>query len=177
MNYDQRINRIRGWVGEMIARYDRPAHLVHAKAEAEIRDMAEDLNSEIPSNVTVDVMDGILERTARQIRKRQRTRTWPTINLVISAARDSLPASAEAANKAPETLRADRSQQINARRIRNGEPVGECWVTGRDADRLVNAKLITRQDLAPYLAAIAARQVETQQPVEDSDDDLEAIEW
>lgn len=176
MNYEQRMIAIRPWVGDMLARYDRPAHLVHAKAEAEIRDMAEDLNSEIPSNVTSEVMAGILERTARQIRKRQRTRTWPTINLVISAARDSLPASLEPVAQAPESLRADLSMRIQARRIKAKEPVGESWISGRDADRLVDAKLITRQDLAPYLAAIAARPVETQQPVEDSDD-LESIEW
>ena len=170
MEYEQRMSVIRDWVGELVTRYERPSHLQHEKAAAELRDMAEDLNSEIPAGQNREQLNGILERTARQIRKRHRTRSWPTINLVVSAAKDSLPANLSTAAVKPETLRADRSQQIAARRIKAGEAVSETWLVGRDSETLLAEGLVTLDDLAPYREAIQRRQVAGQ-------DELEELQW
>ena len=91
MNYEERMAIIKPWISEMVGRFDRPNHLIHDKAKAELQDMAEDLNYALPSTLNQDQLAGTLERTARSIRMKQRTRTWPTIQMVVSCARESLP--------------------------------------------------------------------------------------
>jgi hypothetical protein len=132
MNYDTRIAIAREWVGTLITRYERPAHLAHDKARLELSDMAEDLNAIIPSKLTAEEYRTILEKAARTIRSKNRTRSWPTIALVCQAIRENLPTPAPAnqASAAPKSLDRTRSMVINAGRIKRREPVGECWITG-----------------------------------------------
>jgi hypothetical protein len=146
MNYDTRIAIAREWVGTLITRYERPAHLAHDKARLELSDMAEDLNAIIPSKLTAEEYRTILEKAARTIRSKNRTRSWPTIALVCQAIRENLPTPAPAnqASAAPKSLDRTRSMVINAGRIKRREPVGECWITGNDADKLIAQKLIDR---------------------------------
>jgi hypothetical protein len=146
MNYDTRIAIAREWVGTLITRYERPAHLAHDKARLELSDMAEDLNAIIPSKLTAEEYRTILEKAARTIRSKNRTRSWPTIALVCQAIRENLPTPAPAnqASAAPKSLDRTRSMVINAGRIKRREPVGECWITGTDADKLIAQKLIDR---------------------------------
>jgi hypothetical protein len=157
MNYDTRIAIAREWVGTLITRYERPAHLAHDKARLELSDMAEDLNAIIPSKLTAEEYRTILEKAARTIRSKNRTRSWPTIALVCQAIRENLPTPAPAnqASAAPKSLDRTRSMVINAGRIKRREPVGECWITGNDADKLIAQKLIDRSDLKPYLDHLA----------------------
>lgn len=152
MNYDQRIAHIRNWVTDMISRYDRPTHLTHDKAAAEVRDMAEDLNSELPANLKIDQLSATLERTAQQIRKRQRTRTWPTIQMVISCARECLPGEVllEAAPSAPSSRDGRYSLVHASRMIKAGKPVAESYISGRGRIELLKANLVTEEDLAQY---------------------------
>lgn len=158
MNYDQRIAIARDWVANLVTRYERPNHLAHDKARMELADMAEDLNAIIPSKLNADQYRDTLAKAARTIRSKNRTRSWPTIALVCQAIRENLPTPAPAAqaSAAPKSLERTRSMVINAERIKRGDPVGECWITGSDADKLIAQKLITRADLKPYLDTIAA---------------------
>ena len=55
---------------------------------------------------------------------------------------------------------------INAGRIKRREPVGECWITGTDADKLIAQKLIDRSDLKPYLDHMAQQEAELQAEIE-----------
>ena len=157
MNYDTRIAIAREWVGTLITRYERPAHLAHDKARLELSDMAEDLNAIIPSKLNAEEYRTILEKAARTIRSKNRTRSWPTIALVCQAIRENLPipAPANQASAAPKSLDRTRSMVINAGRIKRREPVGEVWITGTDADKLIAQKLIDRADLKPYLDHMA----------------------
>ena len=158
MNYDTRIAIAREWVGTLITRYERPAHLAHEKARLELADMAEDLNAIIPSKLNAEEYRSILEKAARTIRAKNRTRSWPTIALVCQAIRENLPtlAPSEQASAAPKSLDRTRSMVINAGRIKRREPVGQSWITGTDAEKLIAQNLIERADLKPYLDAIEA---------------------
>lgn len=168
MNYDTRIAIAREWVGTLITRYERPAHLAHDKARLELSDMAEDLNAIIPSKLTAEEYRTILEKAARTIRSKNRTRSWPTIALVCQAIRENLPTPAPAnqASAAPKSLDRTRSMVINAGRIKRREPVGEAWITGTDADKLIAQKLIDRADLKPYLDHMAQQEAERQAEIE-----------
>ena len=159
MNYDTRIAIAREWVGSLITRYERPSHLAHDKARLELADMAEDLNAIIPSKISAEEYQSTLDKAARTIRAKNRTRSWPTIALVCQAIRENLPTPkpANQASAAPKSLDRTRSMVINAARIKRGEPVGQCWVTGTDAEKLIAQKLIDRADLKPYHDAIKAQ--------------------
>lgn len=159
MNYETRIAIARDWVANLITRYERPAHLAHEKARLELADMAEDLNNIIPSKLNADEYRATLEKAARTIRAKNRTRSWPTIALVCQAVRENLPAipPSEQTSPAPRSMERTRSMVINAGRIKRGEPVGECWITGTDADKLISQNMISQDDLKPYLDFISER--------------------
>jgi len=159
MNYETRIAIAREWVANLVTRYERPAHLAHEKARLELADMAEDLNNIIPSKLISDEYRATLEKAARTIRAKNRTRSWPTIALVCQAVRENLPAipPSEQTSPAPRSMERTRSMVINAGRIKRGEPVGECWITGTDADKLISQNMITQDDLKPYLDFISER--------------------
>lgn len=180
MNYDTRIAIAREWVGNLVTRYERPNHLAHDKARLELSDMAEDLNAIIPSKLTAEEYRTILEKAARTIRSKNRTRSWPTIALVCQAIRENLPTPApgDQASAAPKSLDRTRSMVINAGRIKRREPVGESWITGSDADKLIAQKLIDRADLKPYLDHIARQEAERQAEIERGNARLKpAAEW
>jgi hypothetical protein len=180
MNYDQRIAIARDWVANMITRYERPSHLAHDKARLELADMAEDLNAIVPSKINADQYRDTLAKAGRSIRAKNRTRSWPTIALVCQAVRENLPtpAPADQASAAPKSLERTRSMVINAARIKRGDAVGECWVTGSDAEKLIEQKLIDRADLKPYLDYIAHQEAERLAEIERGNERLKpAAHW
>lgn len=158
MNYETRIAIAREWVSNVITRYERPAHLAHDKAKLELADMAEDLNAIIPANLTPEQYRSTLDKAARTIRAKNRTRSWPTIALVCQAVRENLPTPepSDQASAAPKSIDRTRSMVINAGRIKRREPVDQSWITGTDAEKLIAQNLIERSDLKPYLDAIEA---------------------
>lgn len=180
MNYETRIAIAREWVANIITRYERPAHLAHEKARLELADMAEDLNNIIPSKLNADEYRSTLEKAARTIRAKNRTRSWPTIALVCQAVRENLPAipPSEQTSPAPRSMERTRSMVINAGRIKRGEPVGELWITGKNVEKLIEQKLINREDLKPYLDHIAGQQAQRIAERDHSNARLEAAtEW
>ena len=48
--------------------------------------------------------------------------------------------------------------KINAGRIKRGEPVGEHYINGTEAMKLLNKGLVTEADLQPYKEALTATQ-------------------
>lgn len=180
MNYDTRIAIAREWVANLVTRYERPNHLAHEKARLELADMAEDLNSIIPSRLNAEEYRSVLDKAGRTIRAKNRTRSWPTIALVCQAVRENLPTAAPAdqASAAPKSLDRTRSMVINAGRIKRREPVGESWITGSDADNLIAQNLIDRADLKPYLDHLAAEAKAKAAEIERGNERLKpATEW
>ena len=160
MNYEERMTQIREWIPTVMARYDRPNHLAHEKAQLELKDMAEDLNSEIPANLNKDQMDSLLSKTAQQIRKRQRTRTWPTISLVISCCKDSLPRSET--TTAPARMAWDEDKHWAAK-IKQRDAVPDFYITGNGRAALLGKELVTLEDLEPYERQIEHDRKEAQE--------------
>lgn len=152
MNYETRITIARDWVANLIARYERPAHLAHDKAKLELADMAEDANATIPARLTPEQFRSTLDKAARTIRAKNRTRSWPTIALVCQAIRENLPPpeTHDQANNAPASLNPDKSLTINANRIKQGLPVSDSYLWGRLAHELLKATDITQDQINSY---------------------------
>ena len=56
--------------------------------------------------------------------------------------------------------------EINARRIRAGEPVGEMYIQGKAAERMVKMGLVTEEQLAPYLVYLDAHRLTQQYEID-----------
>lgn len=196
MDYATRKDLARDWVAQLITRYDRPAHLTHDKATAELADMAEDLNSMIPDSLNTDQYHDTLRKAARVVRTKHRSRSWPTIAIVCQAVRESLPRDTTTP-KAVETRSPNYTLDVTIQRIKNRKPVSDSYLWGALAHELLAHPAITPADLEPYRQAVRDNLADLYSPdeakrmIEDleqrhrdanpnskpNDPDLENIEW
>lgn len=79
------------------------------------------------------------------------TRSWPTIRELQKAAKQIAPKrpefndlTKEAEGWKPDLLK------VNAQRIKNGEPVCESYVVGKQADQILSLGYVTQQEIMPY---------------------------
>ena len=95
MTYEERINRIGDLLREDILRgSNRPSTMSDAAAQAELRHMVEDLNSEWPV-MTRDRFEAVCVDLAREVRTTHASRTWPTIPVLLKALRAAMKGNAE----------------------------------------------------------------------------------
>lgn len=94
MNYEQRTAAIFHLLyndGDgLLRRYTAPESLSADRRRAEINDMVEDMNSEIPNGVTPERLQGILRDAAQFVRKEHGGRGWPTIKTLVRGVRASV---------------------------------------------------------------------------------------
>jgi hypothetical protein len=94
MNYDQRTAAIFQFLFNeadgLLRRYTAPESLSADRRRAEINDMVEDVNSEIPNGVTPERLHGILRDMAQFVRKEHGGRGWPTIKTLVRGVRAAL---------------------------------------------------------------------------------------
>ena len=88
-----------------------------------------------------------INRALRNLDYRMKTRAWPTTAELAEVCRDIL-------KDDPTSPRAEeidmRPEAITARRMQNGDPVGESWLYGRLACDLIAAGLIDRGTMDAY---------------------------
>lgn len=156
MTFDERMSAIRSELAGMMATYAVPKHLdTESKVRQEIEGLARMVNHKFPNDTTLDHIRGTFERAAIKLKEAHTSRTWPTgkdigvaVTKSMTTSQSSLPV-----NKGlwkPDTL------AINARRIKNGDPVGEQYLTGKTAERMVSRGLVTEEEIAPYLVYLDA---------------------
>ena len=86
MNYEQRTKAIGAWLQKELQSYDVPANHTPERAATEMTAMVEDINSEIVSSINEEGLTNILRNMGKDIRKNNRTRSWPTIYNMVKAA-------------------------------------------------------------------------------------------
>lgn len=156
MTFEERMSQIRSEITGMLATYAIPKHLDNEnKVRQEIEGLARMVNHKLPNDTTPDHIRGTFERASMKLKSAHTSRTWPTgkdidaaVTKSMSTSRSSLPT-----NKGPwkpDTL------AVNARRIKAGEPVGEHYLTGKTAERMVQKGLVTEEEIAPYLVYLDA---------------------
>jgi len=95
MTYEERTNRIGTLLREEILRNStRPSHLSDTAAQAELRNMVDDLNREWPT-MAADRFESVCEALAREVRASHTSRTWPTIAALLKALKASMKGNAE----------------------------------------------------------------------------------
>ena len=152
MNFEQRIEIISKWLIMDLARYERPANFSESHVKPEVELMAGDINSEISTAYNAEGLKGLLLRIGQQVRKTHKSRRWPVIAEYVNAAKDSQrdkPLQIE--DNQPHKFDSDR---IAAKRINAGEPVAESYIIGTGADRLVEKKLVTSQQIETYYKSL-----------------------
>lgn len=161
MTFEERMSQIRSEITEMLATYAVPKHLDNEnKVRQEIEGLARMVNHKLPSDTTQDHIRGTFERASMKLKSAHTSRTWPTGKDIDAAVTKSMTTSHSSLphNKGPwkpDTL------EINARRIRAGEPVGETYLTGKLAERMVSKGLVTEEQIAPYLVYLDANKLIT----------------
>ena len=156
MTYDERIFILIGELAKILEGYAPPKHLdTRKKEEEEAKNIVRMLNQKFPNDTTADHIRGTMDRALLKLKEAHTSRTWPTGKEIAAAVSKSLTTSRSSlpANKGPwkpDTL------AINARRIKAGEPVGETYITGKLAERMVAQGLVTEEELAPYLVYLDA---------------------
>lgn len=82
-------------------------------------------------------------------------RTWPTIKEMNEAARAIAPKRPEFRDLTNEPAWSPDPYKINAQRIKNMQPVGEEWISGKQSEKLISRGLIEESDLDPYRTYLA----------------------
>ncbi len=154
MNYDQRKRQISAWLMQTLKRYEVPSHMDEDACREEMVLMVEDINSEIPK-LNESGLKYLLEKVAQYVRKNQSSRKWPTINIFTKGVKEYREKMTEdlLISEAPKQF---DECMLQANRIKKLEDVGEYWITGGGAEKLLQRNLITHDDLVPYKNYLAS---------------------
>jgi hypothetical protein len=156
MTYEERVRVILSELIKMMQGYATPKHLnTRAKEEEEARNIVRMLNQKFPNDTTEDHIRGTMDRAMLKLKEAHKSRTWPTAADISAAVSKSMSTSKSSLPSGNATWKPD-SLEINAKRIKAGEPVGQMYIQGKLAERMVRDGLVTEEQLAPYLVYIDA---------------------
>lgn len=82
------------------------------------------------------------------------TRSWPTSKDLFQAAKQIAPKRPVFTDLTGDGPWKPDPYKINAKRIKNREDVGECWINGKEGDRLIQLGYIVEEDLHDYREAL-----------------------
>lgn len=156
MTYEERTRIILSELIKMMQGYATPKHLdTRQKEEDEARNIVRMLNQKFPNDTTEDHIRGTMDRAMLKLKEAHKSRTWPTAADISAAVSKSMSTSKSSLPSGNATWKPD-SLEINAKRIKSGEPVGQMYIKGKLAERMVREGLVTEEQLAPYLVYIDA---------------------
>ena len=159
MRYEERFAIIMGELLKMLEGYATPKHLnTDKKHRDELHRIARMLNLKFPNDTTEDHIVGTMDRAMLKLKEAHKSRTWPTAAEISAAVSKSMTSSKSSLPKGNGTWKPD-SLEINAKRIIAGEPVGEMYIRGKLADKMVEMGLITDAHLQPYLEYLSANNI------------------
>src|SRR6056300_389295 len=159
MTHEERIRVILGELIKIMEGYATPKHLdTVAKQEQEARNIVRMINQKFPNDTTVEQIRGTMDRAMLKLEETHKSRTWPTaadISAAVSKSMNTQRSNIQASKGPwkPDTL------ALNAKRIIAGEPVGEMYIRGKLADKMVQMGLITDAHLQPYLEYLSANNI------------------
>lgn len=158
MTYDQRIELIKNELMNILSSYAIPKHLEgDSAAQSEIQGIVRVINQKFSNNTNEEHMRGTMDRAMLKLKEAHKSRSWPTAADIIKAVTTSMTTSFKGVEAGkpwkPDTL------EINAARIKNGEPVSETYIRGTMAQKLLDLGMITEAHLQPYLEYLSHNKV------------------
>ena len=158
MTYEQRKRAIFEFLyrdpGGLLHRYRLPEHLSDNAIRDEVNLLVEDINGIIPSDYTDADMRLLTPEINGAIRRRHGAQGWPPAKVMIAATEDAVSASA----KAKAAYRTARSGPLDpfetaAATMKAKQPVGEQFLWGAHAVKLIARGLIDRETMDGYRSA------------------------
>jgi hypothetical protein len=142
----------------MMEGYATPKHLdTQKKQEDEARNIVRLLNQKFPNDTTEEHIRGTMDRAMLKLKEAHKSRTWSTAADISAAVSKSMSSASTRSVSSgpwkPDTL------QLNAKRIIAGEPVGEMYIRGKLADKMVEMGLISEAHLQPYLEYLSVHNI------------------
>lgn len=154
MQFQDRVRLITAKLNEFLRLYRRPEHLDQNGALIELREMAEEMNSLIPTSFAPSDLEGRITDALRFVRQTYKGRAWPTVSHMV----DAMERVATRKGAVAVTDEAPKWQldplAIAARRMNEGEHVGDGWLYGRDALRLMASGLVPAETFRKYRSAL-----------------------
>jgi len=157
MHYQDRIRTAASIVTDFLRQYQRPSHLDNDAALREISAIAEEVNALASTSLSPEEFKARIIEACRHIRQTYTQRAWPmpahfikAMELIAIKASRSAPVSAKVTSFSSAT-------QIAARRIVEGEPVGDGWLYGKMALQLLNDGLVSQADINRYREGLRQR--------------------
>lgn len=148
MNYEERMGIIRRWFKQTI----QPRFSVPPGADPQmvVDDTCEAVNANIESMTTEADMLIILEHVRSNIVRTAKTRTIPVVKEFIDRTRNASKSLSDARTETTWKRYTLDSDEIEARRIREGKPVSEMYLRGHSKERLMRKHGLTERDFAKY---------------------------
>jgi len=152
MTHEERIRLLIGELIKIFEGYATPKHLdTRKKEEDEVRNIVRMINQKFPNETTAEHIKGTMDRAMLKIKEAHKSRTWPTAADIAIAVSKSMTSQRSALPTNSGPWKPD-PLELNAKRIRAGEPVGEMYIQGKMAERMLARGMVTEEQLAPYLA-------------------------
>lgn len=153
MDYSQRMKVTVEAVTEFLRQYQAPTHLDEAGRMAEIRMIAEDVNSQIASVASSGELRERIGQAEKMIRRTYTARAWPSQAHFFKAMRETAPAP-KPRDTIPGMIGMKTPEQIAADRMATGETVGEEWLYGTGAVKLLRDRIVDQETMKRYRSAL-----------------------
>lgn len=155
MQFQDRVRMITSQLNDFLRLYKRPDHLDQNAALIELREMAEEMNGLIPTSFSPSDLEGRIRDALRFIRQTYKGRSWPTVSHMVDAMERVAKRSGgdvAIANEAPKW--ALDPLAVMAGRMNEGEAVGDEWLYGQNAARLIASGLVPADTMRKYRSAL-----------------------
>lgn len=154
MQFQDRVKLITANLNDFLRLYKRPDHLDQNGALIEMREMAEEMNGLMPTSFGPEDLAGRVNEALRRVRQTYKGRGWPTVSHMVDAMNATARTAVAVVDGAAPKWRLD-PLEIAARRINEGEAVGDEWLYGRNALLLTRTGRVTGQKLQEYRDSFA----------------------
>ena len=152
LNYTERMAYLTNATNQFLRGWKPPSHLDDAGKMERIKDTADAINSLTPTSYGHESLNDRCEAIFSAVKRSYGGKEWPSVAFVYDTAKAIKPDSGEST---PVSSAAWDNGEIDddamaAKRIRAGEPVGDSYIVGAGAVRLISSHEITEDDLVPY---------------------------
>lgn len=148
MDFETRSRMVKEWLRkDILPTFTPPSGVDKAKAA---QDIADTVNNSLPRVETEGHFTYYLEEVAKRVTRNARSRTLPVPKDFVEACRYATKSRAIEAGTNTWSL---CPYQVNAKRIKNKEPVSEYWLSKRGKAELLTHSDLTMEDFFAYPAA------------------------
>lgn len=165
LNYETRKQMIFNFLykkpDSVLRRYRAPDYLGDDQLRAEVNDLVEEINREIPDGYTAEDFKSLMPEIHRSIRRHHTAQSWPPAKTFIAATKDAARKVSESKARAqfeanPQGRNLD-PYELMAKRMKAGESVAETFLWGQEAVEMTDRDLIDTEILDKYRKSAYAK--------------------